>query len=221
MGILIDKSGPIESGAGSGQTAYNKTLLAALRREIAPKRAAPPSKPGKNGKSKKRRDTSARGTPPPAAAPPPAPVSNSWGVLEPLKPVLGPVVDVLKPFIPANFALVVVTVLVTWIVATRLRPPQVAQTPALAIPGGQERYWDEKWRAEEEGLWEWLEDRVGLDTVPQARQRGFEKSVREKTAGKVMKQRQMEEAIGVLKERLELMEKVMEKEKAEKAGGEL
>jgi hypothetical protein len=115
-----------------------------------------------------------------------------------------------------------VTVLLTWIVATWLRPTQSMQTAAVGGGYVRERYWDERWQHEEEGLWEWLEDRVGLNEIPQlraeGRQRSFEKSLRAKTAGTAIKQRQMEEAIDVLKERLEMMEKVVDQEKGKHTG---
>jgi len=71
----------------------------------------------------------------------------------------------------------------------------------------------------EEGLWEWLEDRAGIDSIPNLQQReGRRKSFEKKfanAAGSVMKDRQVEEAISVMKERLISLERIVEK----KSGG--
>jgi len=136
-----------------------------------------------------------------------------------LRSVFEPIADIIGPLLPANFGLVVVTVLVTWIIATRFSggtPPDAG----LSRHGGvyAPDRWDDRWRHEEEGLWEWLEDRVSLDRIPgmrqqDIRQKAFERSFRTKTAGSAMKDRQMEEALTVLKERVEVMERIVNEKK--------
>ncbi|KAI5858700.1 hypothetical protein BZA05DRAFT_330230 [Tricharina praecox] len=216
--------GPIEKGASDGQIAYNKTLLMCLKREIVPKRAiAAGGKGGKGGKGRRRKDTGTGGaaTRPATTTAAATPANDSWGPLEILKPIFSPITDILGPLLPANFGLVVVTILVTWIVATRLRGGGTPAAAGLARPGGSYApdRWDDRWRHEEEGLWEWLEDRAGLDRIPSMRQqdirqKAFEKSFRVKTAGAAMKDLQVEEALGVLKERVEMMERIMSEKKA-------
>lgn len=194
-----------------------------MKREIVPKRAAAGGgKGGRGGKGKRRKDIGAGGaaTRPATTTATATPANDSWGQLEVLKPIFGPIADILGPLLPANFGLVMVTVLVTWIIATRFRGGAPLDT-GLGRPGGSyaRDRWDDRWRYEEEGLWEWLEDRASIDRIPSMRwqdirQKAFEKSFRIKTAGAAMKDRQMEEALGALKERVEMMERIMSERKA-------
>lgn len=65
---------------------------------------------------------------------------------------------------------------------------------------------------EEEGLWDWLEDRAGVDRIPSlgnSRQMAFEKTLA-RSAGLAMKDRQVQEAISVMKERLGSLERLVE-----------
>ncbi|KAF8543113.1 hypothetical protein BDD12DRAFT_727055 [Trichophaea hybrida] len=213
---------PIEKGANDGQVGYNKVLLTCLRREIAPKRAG-----GRSGKGKgKRRNAGTGGAGRTAreaggaTSVTPTPSPDSWGFLEPLKPIFGPIVDIFGPLLPANFTVIVVTVLITLFLSGMIRPAtNQGEIMRGNIPRylGAQRYWEDGWMGAEEGLWEWLEDRAGIDAIPslqqkEGRRKSFEKKV-VKAAGSVMKNRQVQEAISVLKERLASLERIVDEKK--------
>jgi hypothetical protein len=219
-------TGPIEKGANDGQVSYSKVLLSCLRREIAPKRAAG-GRTGGKGKGKRRnagtgdvgRTSGGAGG---AATTTTTPSPDSWGILEPLKSFFGPIADIFGPLLPANFGVIVVTVLITWFLSGMIRPAaNQGEVMRRGTPQRWEarRYWEDRWMGAEEGLWEWLEDRAGIDSIPNLQQReGRRKSFEKKfanAAGSVMKDRQVEEAISVMKERLISLERIVEK----KSGG--
>lgn len=213
--------GPIEKGASDGQIAFNKSLLSSLRREIIPKRAA-----GKGGKGKKnRRDTDARtrggravGASSVVAV---TPGPESWGLFEFLRPYLGPIGDILGPMLPANFGIMVMAVLVTWFIATRFRSP-AANNGQMTATGRYPPYYnlEDMWKNQEERMWDWIEDRVGMDGVPglqysnrEGKRREFERKYAAKAAGKGIKSRQVDEAIAVMEERLESLKRLVDKDK--------
>ncbi|KAI5818727.1 hypothetical protein BZA77DRAFT_243194 [Pyronema omphalodes] len=202
--------GPIEKGASDGQIAYNKVLLNALRRELAPKgksgggagAAGGKGRKGKKGKKAANSNTESKASTPAAAA-----VDDSWGILEPLKPIFSPIVDIFKPLLPANFGTILITVLITWFVSGFLRPQQSAVGTIKEPPRHR---WESMWVHEEEGLWEWLEDRAGLEAVPSLRSQRAAKAnlnLQKKTSQQI-KDRQVEEAIEVMKERLGSLERI-------------
>lgn len=117
--------------------------------------------------------------------------------------------DIFGPLLPANFGVIVLTVVLTWLVSGMLRP--AANGGHVATRGGQHR-WEDMWMGEEEGLWDWLEDRAGVDRIPSlgnSRQMAFEKTLA-RSAGLAMKDRQVQEAISVMKERLGSLERLVE-----------
>lgn len=220
-------AGPIEKGASDGQVAYSKSLLTCLRREIAPKRAAG-GKAGAKGKGKRRiagaggaagggqtEGRTGAGRVAAVAAPPAA----SWGILEPLKPIFGPVADIFGPLLPANFGVIVLTIVLTWLVSGMLRP--AANGGHVATRGGAQPWWEDVWMGEEEGLWDWLEDRAGVNRIPSlgnSKRMAFEKTLA-RGAGPAMKDRQVQEAISVMKERLGSLERLVEERGQRKAEG--
>jgi hypothetical protein len=147
---------------------------------------------------------------------------SDWGLLAPLESILEPIVDIIKPLLPANFGVLLLAVALTYLVASKLAlrtsQSQVSWAGDIGSPG----HWEDIWRREEQGLWDWLEDRIGMDEIPTLQQRNskqktFEKVFESRTAGTALKDRQVDEAIAVMEERLDALRKVVEKKKRQAA----
>lgn len=165
---------------------------------------------------------------------------ENWGVLEPFRGTLGPVVSVLKPFAGAlAVATIVVLLCVIW-----SRRPDHGPATAIGYPGYPSSTrlaaYEEIWHNEESELWLWLEDRVGTDRVltrdspdPESkkasrsaaqskakeRQRVLaSKNVEARLREEGMSEREMEDAIRVTGERLKVLEGLMERRKAGRKG---
>lgn len=230
--------GPIEKGASDGQIAYNADLIKALKAECLPKE--PASKAARLKGKKRRKAMEAKGeaigrsvggtvkgrAAQAAGFSSPAEM-ESWGIFAPLKTYLGPVVDMIQPLVGGNLSLIIICILVVMLFLSR----RGNQTPSVTVtrsgPTGGVQYWDQAWQREEEGLWEWLEDRTGLgglgDISRGRRMNSFEKELgsRRGSISAGMKEREVEEAISIMEERLETLKKVVEGRKARNPDPEL
>ncbi|QIX00838.1 hypothetical protein AMS68_006355 [Peltaster fructicola] len=215
--------GPIEKGAQDGQTQYVKDIVAALNAAVSPKTAAkgPPKKGKKKGKKDDEDDTAKEDQAPATATTPAA----NWGPLEPLRGVLEPVVGVIRPFLAPQ---VVIAVLFVLLVYTWIAPPTRGTGVGFRGPTSPERIaaYEQLWRHEESELWDWLEDRVGLDDGYAANLAGIKQRQKVVAARELGKQldnekmsgRQLDEAIRTTEERLSaLKQAVQEKKKKVKA----
>lgn len=145
---------------------------------------------------------------------------ESWGIFSPLQSYLGPIVDILQPLLNGNLGILVICVLIVMLVV-RGRGGSTTTDVGRGGPGVGVRGWEQAWQAEEEGLWEWLEDRSGLGGIGELgrerRMRGFEKVLGgRRRVGEGMKGREVEEAIGIMEERLEVLKRVVEGRKWKK-----
>ncbi|EOD52006.1 putative gram domain protein [Neofusicoccum parvum UCRNP2] len=230
--------GPIEKGTNDGQTQYAKDLVAGLKAAVASKG---PSKGGakggkKGGKRRKEASSSPTRAESAAASPAAAAKGSDWGLLEPLHGLLSPVTDMLPDFVSAQF---VIAVLLFFMFISWLRSPSPAArsyatagslgVPGLATPARIVAY-EEMWRREESELWDWLEERVRMDRaaagVPLQSQGSTStrkqqvKQMGERLDSDVrMSQRQIEEAIRVTQERLEVLRDAVEKKRPAAAAG--
>ncbi|KAI0379810.1 hypothetical protein F5Y04DRAFT_259194 [Hypomontagnella monticulosa] len=224
--------GPIEKGAKDGQTQYCKDLFAALKAAVSsgPRPAAP------NGgavRGKKKRTKSklhqvskeSLGGPSDLATSKP----QDWGVLEPLHGILGPVVDIIRPVLTGNvvYGLLVGLLVATWFGFGFNGQPRVPPYGReLGFMGYPERAvaYEEIWRREESDLWDWLEERVGLHRMNEGalpvRKRVVEpRSVEEKLREERMNEREVEEAIKVTEEKLQVLKSVMDRKKTPSKSG--
>lgn len=158
---------------------------------------------------------------------PSTPQDTSWGLFEPLHGILGPVVDIFSPVISPNMIIgfLLFIMLVNW-----LRGPKIASPASLAYPGmttpQRLAAYEEIWRREENDLWDWLEERVGMqglaypdisndqEAVMKAR-RQREQSLRSKSTRKIladlkMGEREVDHAIKVTGERLGVLRRSVE-----------
>ncbi|KAF2028154.1 hypothetical protein EK21DRAFT_70318 [Setomelanomma holmii] len=209
--------GAIESGANSGQMSYATSLTAALRTAVS---AKPPIArvPGKVGRGKKRSKANILNeSATPAAAP--APVvqakQSNWGLLEPIRGLLGPVADILEPIFTPQMIITLLSALLIY--SWFFRGASTAVGPNQWSVAQRQVAYDEIWRHEESELWKWLEDRVALDRVHSSVSGG---RLQHEDDGQVrlqpasMKEREVDEAIRITEERLRVLKQKVQKGKS-------
>ncbi|KAK1085592.1 hypothetical protein LTR48_004392 [Friedmanniomyces endolithicus] len=219
--------GPIEKGANDGQTEYVRSITAALKAAVTTKPVVVVAKgTAKKGKRRSKKDISDVDA---ALAQRDAVIAvaeqkaASWGLLEPLHQILEPFAALLRPFITSQ---VIIAVLVVLLLYTWLVPPHRGGS-GVGMPGygRPERVaaYEEIWRQEESELWDWLEDRVGLDHLyaPSDEQRERQRVLGAKGMGKRladerMGQRQVDDAIRTTEERLAMLKEGVARKKAGK-----
>jgi hypothetical protein len=149
------------------------------------------------------------------------------------------VIDIFSPLFSASM---VIAFLLFVILFNYLRGPKAASSNSLAYPGmmpSSQRIaaYEEIWRREESDLWDWLEERVGMqgvsypssgdrEAIAKAR-KAREKSL--KGQGKAlrnvkMSEREVDEAIRVTEERLGVLKRAVQEgkeaqEKSEECSG--
>ncbi|KAF4973555.1 hypothetical protein FSARC_191 [Fusarium sarcochroum] len=215
--------GPIENGATQGQTQYGKDLFAALKAAVSSKpQAATPLAPALKGARKKGKKAklSQSNTGVVEVKVAPKPVKASWGILEPVRGILEPIGDIIQPLLTGNvmYGLLVGLLVATWF--------GFGFTPSRSASYGRElggayrperiAAYEEMWRREDSELWDWLEERVGMDRLHSdnagARKRAMEpKTVEDNIRATRMGEKEVEEAIRVTEEKLRVLKGVMEK----------
>ena len=218
-------AGPIEKGAKDGQTQYCKDLFASLKSAVSsrPRAAGPGGAKGKKKKAKGKQEEPSKASNESSGGSPPS-KTEDWGVFEPLRCILGPVVDILKPVLGGNllYGLLFGLLLSSWFgIGFNNRPAGHGYNPDVAFRGRPERAvaYEEMWRREESELWDWLEERVGLHRMSQdappppfIRRRVMEPRVVErKVREDRMSEREVEEAIRVTEEKLQLLKAVVDR----------
>ncbi|KAH0544582.1 hypothetical protein FGG08_001231 [Glutinoglossum americanum] len=236
--------GPIEKGASDGQVNYSQAVFAALRATASGKGRAVIAGSKTHGKTKGKRGRKGTGESTKASGrihrggdgADDLRVTNKredWGLLEPLRGPFGPVVDILKPVMTGNIALgiVVVLVVVMWIRQSRLTSSATLGPTGFSNLRTPERTtaYEEMWRREESELWDWLEDRVGLDSLPlspagavplnREKEKPRERDIEERFKDENIGEREIEDAIRVTQERLDGLKRVVEKRKRERDRG--
>lgn len=210
--------GPIEKGANDGQIAYVKAIVAALESAVT---ARPPVK-GVARKGRRRDKKEAFGAEV-AVAKREAAVQqpSGWGPLEPLHQVLDPIFSIVGPLMTAQVVIVLLCVLLaySWFF------PSSRGTAVGSHVYTQDRMaaYETIWQREENALWDWLDDRVGLaggvfSTQQQAwRAKGMGKQLEDER----MDGRQIDEAIRTTEEKLKALKAAVqrngEKEKARRS----
>lgn len=165
---------------------------------------------------------------------------ESWGLLEPLRGIFGPIVSIFKPF-AGTLAVVTIVILLCIIWFRRPVRGPAGSIGYLGYPNSARlAAYEEMWQREESELWSWLEDRVGIeglglnDHSKQERKKASALTAKAKTkerqkilSGKDvearlgaerMTEREMEDAIRLTQERLDIMKGMIEKKKSARAG---
>lgn len=162
-------AGPIEKGANDGQATYATDLVRALNAGIkARSRAGTTSSKLKiRGKRRKHEVEPPRRTVPEERAVEPLTLKRNdrWGLFEPVREVLEPAVDIVKPLISSNMVIgfLVLLQLFTWLRSgtSKHHSPRVGFSQML--PPERIATYEEIWRREESSLWDWLEERIGME----------------------------------------------------------
>ncbi|VBB73939.1 Putative protein similar to GRAM domain-containing protein YSP2 of Saccharomyces cerevisiae [Podospora comata] len=223
--------GPIEKGANEGQTQYCKDLFASLRAAISsrPRSSTLGIAAGARGKKRGRKAKSALASNQASDVESVAKVSvkESWGLLEPVRPFLGPVFDIIRPILTGNvvYGLLVGLLVASWFgFGTRQGPVPYGRDIGFANYPQRIAAYEEMWSREESELWEWIEERAGLDrlnggSMPAPRKRTVDpRTVEEKLREERMAERELREAIRVTEEHLQVLKSVVNrKERGEKA----
>ncbi|PGG98735.1 hypothetical protein GX51_06666 [Blastomyces parvus] len=238
--------GPIEKGANDGQTSFGNDLVKALKVGVAPRsRGTTPPKGAGKGVKGKRKGASATeldvAASRKAASESGRPQAEDWGMLEPLRGLLGPIVNIFKPFWSGNVAagVIAIVLVMVWFRSpppSRLGPSGVG-SPLLSIPERIVAY-EELWQREESELWNWLEERVGMDGLAypvvnpfpssdkgdkadrsrterqrQKQRLMSEKELEARLRNEKMTKREMENAISMTQQRLEMLKAVVKRKR--------
>jgi hypothetical protein len=232
-------TGPIEKGATDGQQTYGNDLVKALKSAVTsrPRAATTGSKGIKAGKRRRKGEKISSVSPKSQVL---KQEDESWGLFEPFRGTFGPVVSIFKPFAGTLAVVTIITLLfIIWSRRPIGGPPRGVGYAGYSNSARLAAY-EEMWQQEEGELWSWLEDRVGIDGLAfkdELKQKGNKPSrltakARAKERQKVlvsrdvearlreerMTEREMEDAIRVTQERLEVLKGVMEKKKSARKG---
>jgi hypothetical protein len=214
--------GPIEKGANDGQTTYCKDLFTALKAAVSSRsRSGTGPNGGQRGKKKTKKGKNPQSTQEGTTRPSPeASKKQNWGLLEPVRPVLEPVTDLLQPLLTGNvmYGLLVGLLVSTWFGFGLTPRKNVAHYGPPFGAYGPDRLaaYEEMWYREDSELWDWLEERLGLDQLSTgavhrrkrpAETRPMEESIREER----MEAKEVAEAIRVTEEKLRLLKEAVVK----------
>ncbi|CAG8142310.1 unnamed protein product [Penicillium nalgiovense] len=228
--------GPIEKGAIDGQTTFGNELVKALQVGVVPRGRANGAGRGK-GKRKKgdsgRRESTA-GASLKVAVDSNASKRESWGLFEPIRPLLEPFTSILSPLWSSNFAILIIGILFYMAFFRSTSPSSMASHEVgcggHSLPQRLAAY-EEMWRREETELWNWLEDRVGMDGMvfpnvyrspephPSRRSSGGSTSDERELAARLrdekISDREMDHALRTTRQRLDVLEEMMGKRRAQ------
>lgn len=149
-----------------------------------------------------------------------------WGLFEPLRGVFGPILSLVSPLLSTNLVIAVLSLLLAqaWFFGPRAGA-------GVGFPlTGQARFvaYEAMWQNEESELWNWLEDRVGLDQVVQGplwqlredakqRQKVMAKiRMSKRVADQGIEDRQVDNAIRVTEERLGALKQAVDRKRGTK-----
>lgn len=132
--------------------------------------------------------------------------------------ILGSLVDVITPMVSGNvlYGLVAVLLVTSWFTLFRGRGAAAGNAPGLMGFGTSQRViaYEEIWRKEESELWDWLEERVGMERLRDVGKMPIEgKAMKNKLKNEKMSEREVEAAIRVTEERLSVLKDVVEKKR--------
>ncbi|KAJ5271599.1 hypothetical protein N7524_004868 [Penicillium chrysogenum] len=228
--------GPIEKGAIDGQTTFGNELVKALQVGVVPRGRANGAGRGK-GKRKKgdsgRRESTAVASLK-VAVDSNASKQESWGLFEPVRPLLEPFTSILSPLWNSNFAILIIGILFYMAFLRSPSPSSMVShevgCPGHSLPQRLAAY-EEMWRREETELWNWLEDRVGMDGMvfpnvyrspephPSRRSSGASTSDERELAARLREEkisdREMDHALRTTRQRLDVLEEMMGKRRAQ------
>lgn len=224
--------GPIEKAAIDGQGTFGNDLVKALKTAVST-RATSTSKGAKTTKGRRKKGSISASKSAAAAAAASAALDankrdhHGWGVFEPLHSTLSPVAGILKPLWSAHVAIGIIGFLLFTLYTKGLGTSKAVspEMNLLRFTSSQRlAAYEEIWRAEENELWKWLEDRTGMDGInfptsdqkhesdTRARRRSQKRhsqSIASQIHEEQISQREMTFAIQVVRDRLDKLEEVV------------
>lgn len=222
--------GPIEKGAKDGQQQYGDTLVKYVKNAVGRPRGMTGTSKVSKGKKKGKRAKREQGAET-VEEEEGVKKEENWGLFEHARGTLGPVVDIMKPYVTMKVVVGVLCVMVLWL---WVRAPTSAVGEYGAWKQKQRLVaYEEMWRREESELWDWLERRAGVDAVTLRNRVGKDggdkveqkrlrkerqqvlkaKEVEARIREEKMSEKEMAEALRVTRERLEVLEGVVEMRK--------
>ncbi|KAL2266959.1 hypothetical protein VTJ83DRAFT_4236 [Remersonia thermophila] len=228
--------GAIERGVSDGQGQYCRELFASLKAAVSSRaRAGTGGAAGRKKRPRKQPSGPASGAASDVEGAAAASARQSWGLFEPVRPFLGPVAGTIRPLLTGNviYGLLVGLLVAFWF-GFGTRPPYHGAGPAVPAyyadaPARLAAYY-ELWGHEESELWAWLEERSGLDRVAglggaeHSRPRSHPRHKRvdpHMLAAKLrearMDERELQEAIRVTEEHLEVLKSAIDRRGAEES----
>lgn len=209
--------GPIEKGANDGQVQYAKDIVASLKAAVSSRRGTAAAVSSGKGKKKYRKGRELKSINRAIdGASDSKPEAENWGSFEPLRGVFGPIVGIVKPLVTGN---ILYGLLVGLLVASWFQFGFSGRDGGhrdIGFYGTPERVaaYEEIWRREESELWEWLEERVGMDQLRDVGTMATEgKSMEGRLKDERMEERELDAAIRVTEERLQVLKDVVKKKK--------
>jgi hypothetical protein len=210
--------GTIEKSANEGQVQYAKDIVASLKAAVSSRRGTAAAVSSGKGKKKNRKGRELKSINRAIdGASDSKPEAENWGLFEPLRGVFGPIVDIIQPLVTGN---ILYGLLVGLLVASWFQfgfSGRNAGHRDVGFYGTPERIaaYEEIWRREESELWEWLEERVGMDQLrdvgTMAAAEG--KNMEDRLKDEKMEERELDTAIRVTEERLQVLKDVVKKKK--------
>lgn len=147
----------------------------------------------------------------------------NWGLLEPLRGTLGPLVSIIQPLLSARIVIAVLCILLAqaWFFGPR------AGTGVGFPTAGPARFaaYEAMWQSEESELWDWLEERVGVNDAAQSpfsqlrddakqRQKVINRNrMSKKVVDQNMDERHVDDAIKLTGERLGALKEAVDRNK--------
>ncbi|TWU72901.1 hypothetical protein ED733_004470 [Metarhizium rileyi] len=214
--------GTIEKNVNDGQGQYCKDLFASLKSAVSSRGRSGTAANGAVKGKKKLKRSKALQTVVDLEARKGGKSDNrkqDWGPLEPLRGILEPCVDVLQPVLTGNvmYGLLVGLLVAMWFGFGSPPKSNTSYGPDVGFYSHtRQAAYEEMWRRQESELWEWLEERVGLDRLnsdqPSARKRAMDhRTVEDKLREERMDEREVKEAIRVTEEKLRVLREVVGK----------
>lgn len=106
---------------------------------------------------------------------------ENWGALKSLRGIFGPVVDIFSSLISKNMVIgfLSVLVIITWLWSSTPTSRGRKGLQGMPTPERLAAY-EEIWRKEENSLWDWLEERIGMEGVAYPTSRAVDQEVFQK-----------------------------------------
>ena len=218
---MLTSTTPIETGAERGQIEYVKQITAALKAAVTTK---PPVKGmPRKGKRKGKKEVfdAAEAITQREADIAEEKKASGWGPLEPVRQIFEPLTSMIR-ISPSQLVIFFLSVLLAY---NWFSSPRKSSTVGFLGYSSPERIaaYEEIWRREESALWDWLEDRVGVEDVyksplggrKQQQVLGAKKAGR-KLDDEHMSDRQMDEQIRTTEEKLAQLKEAVERRKGKK-----